>query len=228
MPGQEDLFRGQIGIISITAMEIVMFRNLTFKNGIVALIWLATTALGATQVAAEVSVERADVVGQGLLGPVVAQNGAKLVRSETGLNVSIRIPRPQMGTYDYPAGNMWNPDAVPGHPEAFSFWVFVFNYPEECIDGCGLDDFGAGRGAPAAFNPGGHLVGNTPYLQLSGRVSLTSEAFLPVGGSLIEPETAEVHFAIAPHGALNPEYMPSQIKTPIGSPDQWWLAIFYP
>ncbi|TXS93009.1 hypothetical protein FV139_13750 [Parahaliea maris] len=201
--------------------EFAVHRSLAWSFGVAAIV------LGAAQSSAEVTVQHSDVIGQGMVGPVVAPDGAKLVRSEKGLNVSIRIPTP-VG-YVYPTGNMWNPDAVPGHPEVYSFWVFVFNYPEECAipNACGLSDFGAGRGAPAAFNAGGHVLGDAPHLQLSGRISLNSTPFLPPGGALIEPETAEVHFAIAPHGQLSPEDMPNQINTPIGSPDHWWMAFFH-
>jgi len=205
-----------------------MSNKLKIRTGIAWLLGVAAITLGATPASADITQQSADVIGQGLLGPVVASNGAKLIRSDTGLTATIRIPRPQTGTYAYPSGNPWNPDAVPGLTEVFSFWVFVFNYPDECSVPyeCGLGDFMAGRGAPAAFNAGGHVVGDAPYLQLSGHVSLNSEPFLPPGGRLIEPMTAEVHFAIAPHGALNPEYMPNQIQAPIGTIDQWWLALF--
>lgn len=37
---------------------------------------------------------------------------------------------------------------------------------------------------------------------------------------------AEIHLAVAPHGALAPDLLPAQIKTPVGDPSFWWLAIF--
>ena len=206
-----------------------MFGRLMSIKGVV---WGVAAALGAGQAPADVTQESADVIGQGLTGPVVASNGAKLTRSDSGVIASIRIPTPQSGSYAYPPGNPFNPDAVPGHPEVYSLWVFVFNHPEDCESllgfpvACDLADFQAGRGAPGAFNAGGHVVGGAPHLQLSGHVSLNSEPF--AGMRLLEPRTAEVHFAIAPHGELNPEYMPNQIQTPIGSPDFWWMAFFSP
>ena len=193
-----------------------MFSDLEVQQAVVRLLGVAAIVLGSAQASADVTVEKADVIGQGMAG------------SGTGLTASIRIPTPTMGSYEYPPGNAFNPDAVPGHPEVFSFWVFVFNYPEQCAtpNACDLGDFMAGRGAPAAFNAGGHVVGYAPYLQLSGHVSFNSKPFLPPGGRLIEPETAEVHLAIAPHGALVSEFMPQQIQTPIGSLDHWWMAFF--
>ncbi len=205
-----------------------MFTKLSVHRSVAWLLGAITIVLASAQATADVTIQNSDVIGQGMAGPVVAPDGAKLIRSDNGLTASIRIPTPQMGGYLYPPGNAWNPDAVPGHPEVYTFWVFVFNYPEDCAipNSCGLSDFGAGRGAPAAFNAGGHVIGNAPFLRISGHVSLESEAFLPVGGRLIEPKTAEVHFAIAPHGALNAEFMPNQIQTPIGTVDHWWLAFF--
>jgi hypothetical protein len=209
-----------------------MFRRLMSAKGIAWFLCGVAVALVSGQAMADVTQERADVVGQGMAGPVVASNGAKLIRSDSGLTADIRIPTPQPGSYAYPTGNAFNPDAEPGHPEVYSLWVFVFNHPEDCQSllgfptTCDLADFQAGRGAPGAFNAGGHVVGGAPHLQLSGHVSLNSEPF--AGLRLTEPRTAEVHFAIAPHGALSPEHMPSQIQTPIGSVDFWWLAFFAP
>lgn len=178
-------------------------------------------------VSAQIVKEIEDVSGQGMGGPVVSPGGATLMRFDTGLNVGLRMPTPEPGTYSYPPGNAFNPDAEMGHPEAFSLWVFVFNNPDDCDSvPCTITDFAAGRGSGGAFNAGGHVVGGST-LQLSGRVSLTSEPFM--GSPLLEPQTAEVHLAVAPHGAVQPEFMPNQIKTPIGNPnDHWWLAIFLP
>lgn len=188
-----------------------------------ALLTAGTLATGAAN--AQVTKETADVVGQGLAGSVVAEEGATVLRSDTGVSVSLRIPTPMPGSYVYPPGNAFQPlGALIGHPEAFSLWVFVFNSPEDCLASpCDLADFAAGRGAGGAFNGGGHVVGGST-LQLSGRVTLNSEPF--AGTALMEPRTAAVHLAVAPHGALQPDVMPNQIKMPIGTPAHWWLAIF--
>lgn len=189
------------------------------------LLTLLLTGLSVGAAQAEATKETVDVVGQGTSGPVIAVDGAMLWRSSTGLNVSLRMPTPEPGTYQYPPASMFQPDAVPGHPEAFSLWVFVFNFPEDCeADPCDLADFQSGRGMGGAFNAAGHLAGG-PNLQFSGHVDINST---PFGGSvLLEPLTAEVHLAVAPHGGLQPGVMPDQITTPIGNPnDHWWLAFF--
>jgi hypothetical protein len=116
------------------------------------------------------------------------------------------------------------PAAVPGHPEAYSFWVFVFNHPEACSMPCDSNDLGVEAPAQGgAFNAGGHLAGG-PHLMLSGHVSMNSSPF--AGSPLLEPLTAEVHLAVAPHGALDPALLPDQITKPIGSPPFWWSAVF--
>jgi len=172
-------------------------------------------------------VETSDVFGQGPGGPVVAWDGAKLMRFADHLTVAIRIPTPEPGSYNYPAGNDWNLDAVPGNPEAFSMWVFVFNDPESCVGGgpgvCTPMDARIGTPGAGAFNTGGHLVSG-PVLQFNGNVTFNTTPF--GGAPLTDPLTAEVHYAIAPHGMLHPEMLPNQISTPIGTPGHWWVALF--
>ncbi len=175
---------------------------------------------------AQVTKQTVDVVGQGPGGPVVSMNGATLRRSATGLTASLRMPTPAPGpgTYDYPPPNVFQSEVFEGHPEVFTLWLFAFNAPEECLSiPCELADFQAGRGMGGAFGIAGHPVGG-PHLRLTGHVTINST---PFGGvPLSEPRTAEVHLAVAPHGALQPDVMPNQIKTPIGTPDHWWLAFF--
>lgn len=173
------------------------------------------------------TVQRADVVGQGPGGPVVAVDGAKVARSDNKLIISVRIPTPEPGSYNYPPGNLWNLDAYPGNPEAYSLWAFVFNYPELCTGGgagiCTPMDARSGTPGAGAFNAAGHLVAG-PVLQLNGAVTFDS---VPFGGAVLtDPLEAEVHLAIAPHGALQPETLPYQITTPIGDPSYWWVAFF--
>lgn len=201
-----------------------MFMKTLRRTGVASLAAMLLLTLTTASAAAPASKESADVQGQGMGGPVVSPDGATLTRSETGLNVSLRMRAPEPESYNYPPGNAFNPAAEPGPPEAFSLWVFAFNHPEDCLsDPCDLADFAAGRGAGGAFNGAGHIVGGR-NLQLSGRVSLTSAPFQ--GSPLLEPMTAEVHLAVAPHGLVNPEFMPAQIQTPIGGPDHWWFALF--
>jgi hypothetical protein len=35
---------------------------------------------------------------------------------------------------------------------------------------------------------------------------------------------AEIHLAVAPHGALDPALLPASISTPVGDPSFWWLV----
>jgi hypothetical protein len=104
--------------------------------------------------------------------------------------------------------------------------MFVFNYPALCSAPCDSNDLGVA--APArggAFSAAGHVVGG-PNLSLDGHVSMNTTPF--AGSMLLEPRTAEVHLAVAPHGEVRPELLPDQISKPIGSPPFWWVAIFAP
>jgi len=188
---------------------------------------LVATAIGAGPAAAGNDMEYADVFGQGPAGPVIAWDGARLVRSDHDLIISVRVPTPEPGSYNYPAGNAWNNDAYPGKPEAFSLWAFVFNDPASCTGGgpgiCTAADARNGTPGAGAFNVAGHLVAGH-VLQLNGDVTFASKPF--GGAPLTDPLTAEVHLAIAPHGALQPETLPNQIQTPIGDPGYWWIALF--
>lgn len=192
-----------------------------------ALIALAALSLIVTAVpaGAQVTTETTDVVGQGPDGPITSVCGAELRRSDSGLSAHLRMSTPVSGAYDYPPPNMFQPVVVAGeHPEVYSLWLFAFNFPELCSPpGCGIDDLGTVPAMGGAFNAGGHVVGG-PNLTLSGHVSMFTEPFL--GSPLLEPRTAEVHLAVAPHGRLLPEFMPNQINFPIGSAPFWWLAFF--
>lgn len=175
------------------------------------------------------TMELADVFGQGLGGPVIAMEGAQIVRKKNQLRINVRVPTPEPGSYSYPPGNPWNNAAIQGSPEAFSLWAFVFNDPSLCMGGgpgiCTGADARNGTPGAGAFNVAGHLVSGG-VLQLSGNVTFNSAPF--GGAPLTDPLTAEVHLAIAPHGALQPETMPNQIQTPIGGPEYWWIAAFPP
>jgi hypothetical protein len=169
----------------------------------------AAVAKASPGTAQRVDKQTADVLGQGPAGPVVASDGATLRRTAKGISASLSMPTPEPGTYIYPSTGV--AFSGPGHPEAFTLWVFVFDDPED-PDWTG------------AFLGGGHLVGG-PNLTLSGQISRNTEPFL--GEPLRNPEGARVLLAVAPHGALNPELLPAAIQTPTGpGPDIWWLALF--
>lgn len=153
--------------------------------------------------------ETADVFGQSPDGPVVAQNGATLRRTSKGISIKLTMPTPEPGEYEYPTEGV--AFSGPGHPEVFTLWAFIFNDPPS-------DDW------DGAFAVAGHVVGGST-LTLSGNISLDTEPFL--GSKLENPREAEVHLAIAPHGALDPELLPEALQTPTGpGPDIWWLALF--
>lgn len=156
-----------------------------------------------------VQTETADVAGQGLGGPVVAPDGATISRTSNGISAQVSMPAPEPGSYQYPtAGAAFS---GPGHPEAFTLWVFVFDDPDS-------DDW------TGAFLGGGHVVGG-PKLNLAGHISRSTEPF--AGEPLTNPQDARVRLAVAPHGALDPELLPDQIQTPTGpGPDIWWIADF--
>lgn len=163
--------------------------------------------------------EYADVANQGGVG-VYAANGSKVVRQPNGLRISMSVPTPEPGAYTYPAG------AVAGHPEVFTLWAFIFNAPENCTDPCNGDDLGDATGAfGGVYNVGGHAAAGQ-NLMISGRIGVGQEprAF----AALESPENAEIHVALAPHGALDPATLPGEFRDPAGSPfcDCWWVAIF--
>jgi|GEM_PF-1309904 len=137
-------------------------------------------------------------------------DGAKINRNPNSISAHVKIDTPEPGTYCYATGE--TAVAEEGPPEAFSLWMFTFD-----------EEQGAYEDFPwsGAFLVAGHVVGG-PNLTLSGQVSKNSEAF----GFPLENTDVEVHLAVAPHGALAPDIMPEQIKTPAGTPGHWWVSIF--
>lgn len=198
---------------------------MSIKTGllVVAALALAAGTIVAGAGAAGVDTQTADVRGQGPGGPVVAEDGATLQRSDNGIAVKLRMPTPEPGSYTYPPANAFLPAAVPGSPEAYTLWVFVFNNPELCSDPCDGNDIGATPAQGGVYNAAGHIVGGS-NLSLEGHVSAGSTPF--AGSMLLEPRTADVHLAVAPHGKLDPALLPDQITKPIGNPGLWWIALF--
>jgi len=193
------------------------------------LISIATTvALFLTTVVASangVSEQTADVVGQSSAGAVVAENGATILRTSNGITARVRMPTPAPFSYEYPPPNAFQPDVFEGAPEVFTGWIFIFNDPDACDGPCDGGDLSNPAARGGAYNFAGHVVGG-PTLNLAGHVSVGSEPF--VGFPLDDPENAEVHLAVAPHGQLQPHMLPNQITTPIGNPNYWWAAVFLP
>lgn len=173
---------------------------------------------------AAVAAEVADLLNPDGVG-VYAEDGVRVVRQSNGLSLSVSMATPEPGTYTYAAGT------VPSHPEVFTLWAFVFNYPDLCTPpGCDSDDLGPGAAAKGGvYNVGGHASGGGT-LTISGRIGVGDPAGAPppifVGAPLESPSTAEIHVAIAPHGALDPAALPDEFSTPVGSPfcGCWWFA----
>jgi len=196
---------------------------------------ILSLVLTATAASAAGSWETANVVGQGLAGPVVAADGAAILRTPNGVAASLKMSTPEPDSYVYPSGPTGS--GVAGHPEAFSLWVFIFYNPEECAGPvCGPADLMNDPDVIAgAYNAGGHLEGG-PSLTLQGFVNKDSFTFggpnaetlgqaLAMGFDLAD---ADIHLAVAPHGGLDPALLPGSISTPVGNPAFWWLAIFPP
>lgn len=167
--------------------------------------------------------ETADVMDQGG-APVLAPDGARLVRQTNGIRASVTIPAPTPGDYTYPT------DIEPGHPEVFTLWMFVFNYPDNCTDQCDGDDTMNPDVEFGAYNVAGHVnAGST--LNLSGRIGVGEPAGGPPGVTphpLVNPSGAEIHLAVTSHGGLDPATLPGEFRRPTGSPlcGCWWVAIF--
>lgn len=203
--------------------------GLLLLAGLLAIATLAPT----TGASAATPWEQADIVGQGPGGPTVAVNGAEVRRTTRGVTAKVSLPTPEPGSYDYPTGP--TASGEPGHPETFSLWVFIFFNPEACDGDCDGADLQSDDPdvVAGAFNAGGHVVGG-PNLTISGQVNRQSAVF---GGPNAESITealerghdiadAEIHLAVAPHGALDPRLLPHAIKTPAGNADLWWIALF--
>lgn len=180
---------------------------------IVAVLLAATGALPA----GAGSQETTDVMNQGGAG-VYAEDGATLNRTPNGLRITVTVPTPEPGTYVYPAGG------EVGHPEVFTLWAFVFNQPDQCVGDCDGGDFG-GPADVAVYNVAGHF---------SAGQSMTFTGHVGVGeasaglGTLNNPEGAEVHVALAPHGGVSARALPQEFRIPAGSPvcACWWVALF--
>ena len=198
---------------------------------VVAILLIALSAQSHAQGSIEQTV---DIIGQGLTGPVVAEDGGTLIRTQHGVSIVVKMPTPAPGSYNYPPANPFQTVApVPGTPEVFTGWVFFFNNPGNCAvpHACvppapgapAPNDFTEGEGG--VYNLAGHAVSGGGSLNLSGHLSAGDAQF---GGphSLQNPLGAEIHVAIAPHGVLVPDLLPDQISTPVGSPPFWWVMLF--
>ena len=177
-------------------------------------------------------VQTADVLGQGGDG-VYQEDGARLVRSETSLRIKWKVPTPAPGTYQYPTadqvppGAPTHPEIIPGWPEVFTLWVFVFNHPELCSAPCDFDDIGDTTAAQGGVYQLDATVALDGKIRFKGKVKV-GEAPL-VGAALQNPNGAEVHPAMAPHGKAHcGEALEQQLTGSVGNPSFWWPALFFP
>jgi hypothetical protein len=95
-------------------------------------------------------------------------------------------------------------DLVSGN--VYTLWAFTFSAPGNCDSGCGLDDSATPeRRAAVGFamqQVAGHVTGNSGNVNFGGSIAVENA------------QGAEYHIVVAEHGALDPENMPEQIKTP--------------
>jgi hypothetical protein len=213
---------------------------------------LVATALITPSTAAQPVTQSADLVENDpvtALGnePTLRAEEATLTRHQDRLAFEVRMDTPAPGTYVYPDDV---PDVRQAAPEVFTAWAFVFNYPENCVSAdewpnCGGDDFsdsvkggvyGVAGHLTAVDHEGGGFVldrdaGGQVILRGEIAVGDPQRTDLPPGATtfaLENPLGAEVHFAIAPHGQLDPATVATELYDPKGDPPCgcWWVAFF--
>jgi len=203
-----------------------------YKKAIYAL--LAALVIAAMAVPAAASsgadTQTTDILGQGGEG-VAAEDGAKLKRHNQRIRVIYRVPTPEPGSYNYPTADMVppgneHPEVVPGYPEVFTLWGFIFNYPELCDGPCDSNDIGDTPAQGGVYQLGARVA-------VGERVIVSTKVLVgdtPFGGvPLQNPRGAEVHVAMAPHGqAQCGDELLQQLGGPIGNPSFWWPALFFP
>ncbi len=177
----------------------------------------------------------ADVDGQGGEGANLASDGARLTRRPDGLFAELDVPLPEPGSYAYPTADMvppWagpQPPVSPGArsaPEVFTVWVATFNEGSLCTDGqCDADDVGTEVPAQGGMYQLDGRVADGDRLRFVGNIRLGQQPL--IGAPLADPQQAEVHVFIAPHGRTLPG--PDgwrQLNGPVGNPSLWWAARF--
>lgn len=202
----------------------------------ITLLIAVVVAIAAAAIAVAVAIdddtrtETAAMHRQGSGEEVLVADGARLERRADGLTVTVAIPTPEPGSYEYPSSDMiaeWaapHPTVSPGSsedPEVFTLWVVVFNHPKQCTDGaCDADDMGGFYQADGRIASGSELA-------MSGVVRLGET---PLNGQTLEnPLGAEVHLAIAPHGkSLEGGDLWRQLNGPVGNPSLFWGTKFIP
>ncbi len=179
--------------------------------------------------------QTSDIGEQGDTERSLADHGARLLRRSDGLSIDVTVPTPEPGSYEYPTGDMVPPGAEPhpsispgasDAPEVFTLWLFAFNEPSLCSEGqCDTDDFAPGAAARGGVYQVDGRVGDGDRLHLEGNVRLGQSP--TTGAPLDDPEGAEIHIAIAPHGMrLSGDDGIRQLNSSVGNPTLWWAASF--
>jgi hypothetical protein len=178
--------------------------------------------------------QRETVSEQGETGEIPGTS-VRLRRRSDRVEVRWQMPTPEPGSYEYPTADQI-PEGAPPHPEVvagsadqpevFTLWAFVFNDPTACTDPCNIDDIGDTPARGGIFQLD-HIVGSTNKIEMGGRIYVSELALL--GAPLDDPSNAEIHIAMAPHGAArHGAELSRQFNGAIGGPPHWWAAIFEP
>lgn len=110
---------------------------------------------------------------------------------------------------------------------AYTVWWVIFNNPEHCLDGCGLDDImNADRRAATQVAVGfaaGHVVNQNGTGNFSARLAIGDLSGFgdgvdmtpppPFGPGLLNPMGAEVHLVLRTHGGLIPTLVDDQTSS---------------
>jgi hypothetical protein len=215
----------------------------------------ASLALLATGASAQSVGQPADIVENFATmasgGPdlLLAEN-AVIERSPDGVTISLELLTPEPGTYTYPEDVPADRQAA---PESFTGWAFVFNHPEFCKTSaeppfCGSDDFND-QVKFGIYNFGGFSAGLSQHAGSDAMQNESTDGMVMLSGTinagdaqrvnmppdvvtfaLENPEGAEIHAAIAPHGQLDVTKLPDDLYNPMGDPgcECWWVGIFMP
>jgi hypothetical protein len=234
-------------------MEEITLKNARLSVSIVMSGTLALLATGASaqemgEPAAFIENFATDIVG--LPGPLTPEN-TSIVRTEEGLTITLKMPTPEPGSYNYPEGI---PAESQAGPEIFTGWAFIFNHPENCVSfpeppRCGPDDF-TDESKASVYNFAGHAsslshqrgdlvldAGSDGMIVLHGTINTGEDVYPNVPPNALtfpleNPMGAEIHASIAPHGQLDVSTMDLQaeLTSPQGGPgcDCIWLATFIP
>lgn len=141
---------------------------------------------------------------------------ASLTRSGNG--VKLKVATEVSGQLD-DFGTLLGVDWTTG--DATTMWFVVFNYPDECDNGCGEDEvLGAAMGGPNAAGVGvhfgnGHVAGGEGF-NSAARLKEGDMTGVLFGMGLKDAMTAEVHAVLRSHGPAD-ELTGQQLSTALHS-----------